>query len=72
MNVDDYKPVLDFVENTEKLIASQGYSYNEAGISYNEIGVQYGGLYGNESKGPKTMTINDYKPDLEEIYDCKN
>jgi hypothetical protein len=61
MKIDDIRPILEPLEKTEKLVANQGYSYNEAGISYNQIGVQYGGLYGNESQNP-TIQIDDTKP----------
>lgn len=36
------------VGRTNKALANQGYTYNEAGLTYNEIGVQYGGVYGSD------------------------
>lgn len=60
MKVDDIKPSLYSIEYTEKLVASQGYSFNEAGQSFNEVGVMFGGLYGGESNYPK-LTVMDEK-----------
>lgn len=62
MKIDDPKPVFSSIEKTEKLVYSQGYSFNEAGQSFNQAGVTFGGLYGNESQGPATLNIIDYKP----------
>lgn len=41
------KPSL-IVQRTNKLIADQGFTYNEAGKTYNEIGMIYGGIYGQD------------------------
>lgn len=61
MIVDDIKPYLSTIEYTEKLVSSQGYSFNEAGQSFNEVGVTFGGLYGGEGQRPH-IEVNDYKP----------
>ena len=61
MIIDDIKPFLYTIEHTEKLVANQGFTYNEAGKSYNEAGMTYGGLYGNEGQGPTLKEVYDYQ-----------
>jgi hypothetical protein len=61
MRIDDAKPMMMSLEETERQISNQGYSFNEAGQSFNQAGVTFGGLYGNEGQKP-TMNIYDYKP----------
>jgi len=61
MKIDDIKPIMSFVDKSERLIADQGYSFNEAGQSFNEAGVMFGGIYGIEGHEP-TLEIYNYKP----------
>jgi hypothetical protein len=60
MKIDDSKPILTFVDKTEKLLQDQEYTYNDVRLTYNSD-VSYGGIYGKEGQGP-TMNIYDYKP----------
>lgn len=61
MNINDTKPILSFIDVTEKSLQDQGYTYNDVRLTYNSD-VSYGGIYGSEGKGPQRMEIYDYKP----------
>ena len=61
MNIEDTKPVFGTIEKTEKLVASQEYSFDE-NHSFDEAGVIFGGLYGNESVAPGFDYVSDMKP----------
>jgi hypothetical protein len=68
---DSIKPVLK-AGKTNKAIANQGYTYNQAGMTYNEIGVMYGGIYNHDiyptvslaKQVTMSATIKDIKPIL--------
>lgn len=62
------KPSLK-IQRTNKLLADQGFTYNEAGKTYNEIGMQYAGIYGQDiiqitakasTELPHNTTIGDF------------
>jgi hypothetical protein len=55
----DPKPKFQSMEPTEKLLADQGYTFNEAGQSFNEAGVMFGGIYGPDGPKPKFDSIED-------------
>jgi hypothetical protein len=60
MKMDDIKPTLYTIGYTERLVADQGYAYNDVRLTYNSD-VYYGGLYGNEGKKPQ-VEVSDTKP----------
>ena len=53
------------VQATDAILASQGYTYNEAGLSYDQAGVEYAGFSdGSEDVAPAILTINQTKPHI--------
>jgi len=60
MNIQDIKPVMEYLEKTERSVSSQDYTYNDIRLTYNSD-VNYGGIYGKEGNNP-IISIYDYKP----------
>jgi hypothetical protein len=56
----DMKPYFSNIEYTERALADQGHSFNEAGQTFNQAGVQFEGKYGGDGMKPKSLSIDKY------------